>query len=212
MKKWTSILAIPSLILFFLLFMNYEKENVVELDENMDQLFGGNTFIGFFHYFGETKLIITIALIMMIVLWLKHRNYRGMFFVLLTIAGGNALNQWVKRLVERPRPEIVDQFSTYSFPSGHAMVGLLYLFTIAYLLSEQMKNHQGALIVWCIIIIITLLVGLSRIAESRHYGSDVIAGWALGYSWFILGVLVYEQSKKFYKKLRKHEVSQKSIE
>ncbi|NLY79369.1 MAG: phosphatase PAP2 family protein, partial [Lysinibacillus sp.] len=106
----------------------------------MSLLFEGNKLIGFFHYFGETKLIIIIILILLAYLW-KIRNYRGMLFAVLTIAFGNGVNQLVKELIGRPRPEIANQLTSFSFPSGHAMVGLLYLFTLAYLVNEVLTDY-----------------------------------------------------------------------
>lgn len=64
---------------------------------------------------------------------MESKNNRGILFVLLTVAAGNVLNQLLKKWVQRPRPEIEEQLTSFSFPSGHAMTGILYLFTIAYI-------------------------------------------------------------------------------
>ena len=41
-------------------------------------------------------------------------------------------------------------------------------------------------------------IGLSRIAESRHFATDVLAGWSLGYTWLIICVVWYElRERKF---------------
>lgn len=193
MKNWAYILSFLTFGLFCIIRFNYESEAFASFDENMDLLLGGNKVIGFFHYFGETKLIIVVTLILVFILYFKLRNYRGMIFVLLTVLVGNELNQLVKKWVERLRPEIPDQFSSFSFPSGHAMVGLLYLFTIAYLVSEILNDQHKKLILWIGIVLFVFLIGLSRIAESRHFGTDVLAGWCLGYTWFCISVFWYER-------------------
>lgn len=66
--------------------------------------------------------------------------------------------------------------ASYSFPSGHAMMGLLYLFTIAYLLSELTKNHKSKLWYWIGGLVLAILTGLSRVAEKNHFATDVMAG------------------------------------
>ncbi|MBM7609593.1 undecaprenyl-diphosphatase [Lysinibacillus composti] len=197
MKKWAYSLAILTFMIFTYLFFSYEKDFVIQLDHMFSKLLAGNDFITLFHYIGETKFIIFVALLLLIILWLRQRNYRAMIFVLLTIALGNVLNQLVKNWIQRPRPELLDQLTSYSFPSGHAMIGLLYIFTIAYLLSKALKtNNRIVITIWVVAVFLTFLTGLSRVSESRHYISDVIAGWSLGYSWFILCVIWYESTVK----------------
>lgn len=202
MKTWNYIAAVITLLIFLGFLVSYDSSFVVRLDEFMADLFAGNSVIIAFHYLGNTSFIIIVALILLILLWFRQRNYRGMVFVLLTIAAGNVLNQLIKKWVERPRPEIADQLTSFSFPSGHAMLSLLYLFTIAYLLSEVLSSSKKVLIVWVIAIILSFFIGLSRIAEIRHYASDVIGGWSIGYTWFVICVYWYEQRKRQFNKIK----------
>ena len=195
MKKASYILAFICLGLFFILLINFEKTSLVQFDKAMSDVLFGNGLITAFHLLGETTAIVIIALILLFVLWLKQRNYRGMLFVLLTIGLGRVLNQLIKNWVDRPRPELANDITSFSFPSGHAMIGLLYLFTIAYLLSEVLVRNNHVMIVWVTAIILTFLIGLSRIADSHHYATDVIAGWVIGYAWFVICVFWYEQRK-----------------
>jgi len=123
-----------------------------------------------------------------------------MIFVILSVGGGYVLYQFLKRTIERPRPEIVDQFSTFSFPSGHACHGLLYLLTVAFLITLSNTSKWISLFVWISAIILALLIGLSRIADGRHFASDVLAGWLLGYSWFILCLWWYRRGNHNFRK------------
>ncbi|SOC18401.1 undecaprenyl-diphosphatase [Ureibacillus xyleni] len=202
MKKISYILAFISLCIFIIISTNFKKPLFLKLDEAISDLFYGNKMIIAFHYLGSTSLIVAVALILLVILWFKQRNYRGMLFVLLTIAGGRVLNQIIKNVVERPRPEIADQITSFSFPSGHAMLSLLYLFTIAYLLAEVIVSKKKMIIVWLIAAMLSMLIGLSRIAESHHYPTDVIAGWTIAYSWFVLCAFWYEQRKTKFNKIK----------
>lgn len=76
------------------------------------------------------------------------------------------------------------------------MTGALYLLTIAYLLSEGLNRSKKALLIWAVALILICLIGLSRIAESRHFATDVLAGWSMGYTWFIVCMLWYERRKR----------------
>src|SRR3954470_3912351 len=71
-----------------------------------------------------------VALLMLLWLWIKKRDYIGMSVFLLAIALSNEVSKWIKELVSRERPlfDHVEAAETLSFPSGHAMVGLtLYI-------------------------------------------------------------------------------------
>lgn len=202
MKKASYFLAIITLCLFFIMLINFEKPPFVKIDKEISDALLGNEWIIAFHILGDTKAIIGISLILLLILWFKQRNYRGMLFVLLTIGMGRVLNQLIKNWIDRSRPELVSHLdASFSFPSGHAMIGLLYLFTIAYLVAEALPSHKTAMIIWVTAIILTLITGLSRIADSHHYATDVIAGWSIGFSWFIICVVWYEQRKRKIKKL-----------
>jgi undecaprenyl-diphosphatase len=93
----------------------------------------------------------------------------------------------IKAAVDRPRPEegLVDA-SGSSFPSGHATHSVLYVWlavTIVLRLRPGMASG-AALVVGGIVL--TALVGLSRVYLNVHYLSDVSAGWALGAASFSL--------------------------
>ena len=196
MKNGMFILAIFTFIIFAFLMYSFGTPAFIQFDKEIASLIGGNKFIEWFHYLGETKFIFAIGILLIVWLWFYKRNYYGMVLVLLTYPGGFLLNQLIKRVVERPRPEMADQLTSFSFPSGHAMMAMLYLLTIAYFLTEGFVGKKKSTIIWLAAIILIVLIGLSRIAGSRHFATDVIAGWSLGYTWFVLCVLWYEMRRR----------------
>ncbi|MBK3494585.1 phosphatase PAP2 family protein [Viridibacillus sp. YIM B01967] len=201
MRKFFYPLAIVTAIVYVVLFLNLKSNWVLNLDQHISDLLKGNQFIEFFHYFGEPAFVGVVASILVLVLWIKDHNYRGMFFALVTIAAGNVLNQLLKVWVQRPRPDIPDQIKSFSFPSGHSMTGILYLFTLAYIATEYQQSKKVKVFTWIGAITMTILIGMSRVAGSRHFATDVLAGWSMGYTWFIIAVIWYERRKRLYKKL-----------
>lgn len=202
MKKWAYPLAIITGIIFIVMAFTYNTSAMYVFEDKIAALLTGNEFIILFHYIGEPIFVVIVGVIAFLYLWLRERNYQGMIFILLTFAAGTLLNQVLKRIFERPRPEIVDQLTSFSFPSGHSMAGVLYLFTLAYIFSEIAKEKKKIKIVWIAAVLLACLIGLSRIAEGRHFATDVIAGWSMGYSWFIVCVIWYESRK--YKRKKKN--------
>jgi membrane protein DedA with SNARE-associated domain/membrane-associated phospholipid phosphatase len=97
----------------------------------------------------------------------------------------------IKDAVDRPRPPdpLVDA-SGSSFPSGHAAYSVLYLWlAVTIVLRLRPGMARGAAVVTAGLVL-TILVGLSRVYLNVHYMSDVSAGWALGAAAFSLCALV----------------------
>jgi membrane protein DedA with SNARE-associated domain/membrane-associated phospholipid phosphatase len=93
----------------------------------------------------------------------------------------------LKAEVGRPRPEHpLVGFSGSSFPSGHAANSVLYVWLTVTIVLRLRPGMARAAAVAAAGIVLTILVGLSRVYLGVHYMSDVSAGWALGAAAFSL--------------------------
>ena len=119
-----------------------------------------------------------------------RRNLRAILFVLTSIGMSGIVTQIAKGLADRPRPTTaLAAASSSAFPSGHAlgvMAAVLALLTI----SAGMFNRRGraASIVFGAVVVVA--VGVGRVVLNVHHPSDVLAGWVLGYLWFLACLLV----------------------
>lgn len=188
------LLAIIAFCVFVAIWLLLGTDVVKAIDQFGERLFEGNTFLQFFHYLGEVWFVTLVGVVFVIYFYVKKR-YRKIGFILLTYVGGTIINQGLKFLIERPRPIIPDQLTSYSFPSGHSMLSMLYMMTTAYLVTSSMSKNKKRL-AFIIAGCGTLLVGLSRVAGARHFMSDVLGGWTLGFSFFMLVVYWYTKTKK----------------
>jgi len=147
---------------------------------------------------GDKKGIGVVALLALAWLLLRKRNYVGAAVLALSVAIGNEVSKLIKDLFERPRPDLehLVDVKSYSFPSGHAMVGLIVYFMIAYLIMEDVKSRAGKIIIAGITAILLLLIGASRIILQVHYPTDVLGGYAFGYLWVVIWILLYNYFKK----------------
>jgi membrane protein DedA with SNARE-associated domain len=108
------------------------------------------------------------------------------FFVLVI---GTAMIQFgfheIKAAVDRPRPPdgLVDA-SGSSFPSGHAAHSVIYVWAATTIVVRLRPGMTRATLVVVAGIVLTALVGLSRVYLGVHYLSDVSGGWALGAACF----------------------------
>ncbi|MDN7243305.1 phosphatase PAP2 family protein [Planococcus sp. N028] len=198
-------LGMATLIAFFAILITFPSVQFRQIDIAAFELLGGNSFVDGLSLLGDQWVIMTISVSLIVYLWIHRKNYRGMLFVFLTAGVGNVLNQLLKRIYDRERPDFPHGLESFSFPSGHAMVGLLYLFTVAYFMAEHIASKSGKWLVWGVAAALALGVGLSRVAGGEHYFSDVLAGWCAGYSWFIAIAVWYETRERLYRKQMHNE-------
>jgi undecaprenyl-diphosphatase len=119
---------------------------------------------------------------------LAARRRWAEFWVL--VAGATIVYVGVHELkvsIDRPRPAggLVSTSSS-SFPSGHAAYSTFYVWlAVTIVMRLRPGMARGAAVVTAGIVL-TALVGLSRVYLGVHYLSDVSAGWALGAASFSL--------------------------
>jgi undecaprenyl-diphosphatase len=110
-------------------------------------------------------------------------------FVLIAVVGGSLLTTLAKFAFARPRPELVAHLvdvSSYSFPSGHAMSSAVTYLTLGALLARTQARKRIKAYLLGVAVLLTLMIGVSRVYLGVHYPSDVLAGWSLGAAWAML--------------------------
>jgi membrane protein DedA with SNARE-associated domain/membrane-associated phospholipid phosphatase len=87
----------------------------------------------------------------------------------------------LKAAVDRPRPidSLVDTAGS-SFPSAHAAYSTFYVWLAVTIVMRLRVGMARATAVVTTGVVLTALIGLSRVYLGVHYLSDVSAGWALG--------------------------------
>ncbi|QQR36817.1 phosphatase PAP2 family protein [Devosia oryziradicis] len=116
------------------------------------------------------------------------RLHSAAVFVLVSVLGGTLLSTVLKMGYNRPRPDLTtmsEQF-TASFPSGHAMLSAVTFLTLGALLARFAPTRPLQILSLVGALLLTLLVGFSRLYMGVHYPSDILAGWCLGSAWALL--------------------------
>ena len=108
------------------------------------------------------------------------------FRLLLVLIGTDFLAVGFKQLLRQPRPywigdvKALDQETSYGIPSSHASDSLAVWGYLAYRLK---KGWLYA--VW---IMVTVLIGLSRMYLGVHFPTDVLVGWLIGLAALVIFV------------------------
>lgn len=134
--------------------------------------------------FLASKVMIMVLLAVLLVFLFFKKDYIGMISAFLLILSGDIINKAVKDAVERGRP--LQGIEGYSFPSGHAMMGILIYGLIIFFLTKHMNSQKVAKRYQLAITLIVLLIGVSRILLREHFLTDVLAGYSLGIMWLIV--------------------------
>lgn len=125
-------------------------------------------------------------------LWLENHRRAAVWLVVAT-AGAMALSTLFKLFFARERPSVIAPEllpSTFSFPSGHSILAAAVYLTLGALLARVVPRARTRTFILAMAIVLTLLIGVSRIYLGVHYPSDVLAGWTLGLGWAALCWLV----------------------
>nr|ABQ12440.1 PAP2-like 2 phosphatase [Parageobacillus toebii] len=192
MNKCLLSVSALSFLLFLAIWAAVESEATNAMDERLLQMFDSWNWLDHFTILGNNYTIGIFSIILVLFLWLRKRDYYGMALVLVAVGGGYGLNTFIKELVGRERPPFAQGVHGFSFPSGHAMVGSIYLLLIAYFLSKEVKKASQRWAIFSIFGLLALLTGLSRLSLQVHYPSDVLAGLLLGIAYLFACISVYQ--------------------
>ena len=118
-----------------------------------------------------------------------HGLYRNGLFIFVASVGGWILNWLLKAAFARTRPDIVPhlrEVMSSSFPSGHALTSAAVYLTLGALLRRIAEGRLAKYYCIAIAMLLTFLVGTSRVFLGVHYPTDVLAGWLIGMTWALL--------------------------
>jgi undecaprenyl-diphosphatase len=130
--------------------------------------------------------LVTLAAVAYLLL---TRKRGAALLVVAAVGGGMLLSSLLKLGFERPRPDLVPHGArvyTASFPSGHAMLSAVVYLTLGALLSRLHEGRWAKVYFVGVAVLLTLLVGASRVYLGVHYPTDVVAGWAAGVAWAVV--------------------------
>jgi undecaprenyl-diphosphatase len=144
--------------------------------------------------FGTTVLSIVTALI---AVYLFYRHYRNEALLLAgAMLGEFLIVSILKRSIHSPRPlhEIIPE-TGFSFPSGHATAAVVFLGVLTYLAWQHFKSRNVRILSGVLLVLLSLLVGFSRIYLNVHWFSDVLGAYSLGVFWLTFCVLAFRLQK-----------------
>ncbi|MEO6225113.1 MAG: phosphatase PAP2 family protein [Sphingomicrobium sp.] len=136
-------------------------------------------------------LVVATVLAALGLRWLGHKRLPWIFLAIALVGRGLADAQ--KYAVARVRPDAEAHLvvvKTSSFPSGHAANSMIFYLALALILTAGTRWHRPAAVG---ALLLSLLIGTSRVMLGVHWPSDVIGGWAFGCLWVLLTLRLAER-------------------
>lgn len=150
---------------------------------------------------GVTVLALLTALSVIYLLLIRNR-VTGLF-LLFSVLGGWAISSALKIGVARPRPDLVPhlvEVHDLSFPSGHAMLSAVTYLTLGLLLARMQTSRAARYFFVGVAVLLTLMIGMSRVYLGVHFPTDVLGGWSAGAAWaclcWLIGLRVIPDSER----------------
>jgi len=137
--------------------------------------------------------VLTLVTAFVVIYLLLAGRWEIALFVLIAVLGGQFLSSFLKLGIDRPRPDIVSHLmreTSRSFPSGHAMMSAVTYMTLGALMARIAPERRLKIFFLGVAVLLTVLVGLSRLYLGVHWPSDVLAGWCAGFAWAMLCWLI----------------------
>ena len=134
---------------------------------------------------GSMAVLTTLTLLVVGFLALTRR-FGASAFLMCAAAGGQTLNVALKAFYRRERPDPAFRWieiDSLSFPSGHATSSAVIYLVMAVLLARLVDTTSQKAYIIGSALLLSFLVGLTRVYLGVHYPTDVVAGWAVGIAW-----------------------------
>ncbi|WP_052659604.1 phosphatase PAP2 family protein [Bacillus alveayuensis] len=198
MRKKNRSLFLLLLFLFMILtqyrfFQSIDENIVLAVEKLREERFD------FFMYnmtkIGSFNITFLLTVIFFIFFVMKGKKREG-FFLFINFWGVRFLNQFLKQLFLRERPNFhpLIEVGEYSFPSGHTMNSTAIYGLIAYFfVQHQYANKKWVIFLFSVLI---FLIGFSRVYLGVHYVSDVLAGFLAGSFWLLFIITILEKVRQ----------------
>ena len=200
MLAWAVVCA--SVVVFLAFAVSFHIVRLDHYDGPLGESFYGwtsprdwlvNFLIGVDRAFGTIALTIYTAITAITLAVRKHP--RAAIFTVAVMLAASLTTYFLKRLVERDRPvweDAVRALDSFSFPSGHAS-GIASAAGVGLVLTSLLvRRRNSRRAIQLVLLTLVALVGADRLLLGVHNVSDVLAGYAVGAFWVLVGTLVFD--------------------
>jgi membrane-associated phospholipid phosphatase len=145
---------------------------------------------------GNEGFLLIVVVIAGSVLRRRTGSWRPLLILVAIAVGGVTIEKVLKLMIARPRPPITWMVvfeSGWSFPSGHATRSAAVYGGVACVTARLRAFGQRTQMILCgLAVVLSFLVGISRVYLGVHWPTDVVGGWILAAGWLWIVVLTID--------------------
>jgi undecaprenyl-diphosphatase len=138
-------------------------------------------------FVGSPVFLIPLGFLVVVLYVRQGRPVTARLFVI-TVLGGELLDQILKLVFQRTRPVAffgLAEPKGYSFPSGHALTACAFYGVLAAFAAARTESRARRWIYWIASGLLVAVIGISRIYLGVHYPSDVLGGYTAALVWIL---------------------------
>jgi undecaprenyl-diphosphatase len=151
---------------------SYGSESLVGTMDSLSAL-GSRLFVSLFSVFFGGYLFI-------------RKKYRTLYTYFFVVIGAGFFHVFLKNYFGgEPWNNWFNLFYTddKSFPSGHALMSVVFYFTMARLIYRAKPERKINHYVTTVAFLLSIAIGIAQIIRGAHSPNDIIAGWSMGFAW-----------------------------
>ena len=213
-KNWLSVLTIEFLFVILLLLamiifiylvrMIFIREST-EFDDRVFSTIkpyindGLTNFMLVITFLGKHDLLIPLNFVL--IAFFIYRKERWFATRIAALSLSSLLLMFILKFFfqrNRPLQPVIDDVSGYSFPSGHALISVVFYGLFIHMIWHEVKSKWLRIVLIILLGTLILLIAFSRIYLNVHFASDVIAGLAVGFIWLVLSLRIIQGVEKKY--------------
>lgn len=198
--KWILLFAL--LLLFVFISIKVYSGNKFYIDGVVYDFINSNIIndsmtnvVKFITFFGSTIGIVIMCFVSLFFI----RNKKINILLVVNLICATLINNYVFKLIfarERPNINPIMIEDSYSFPSGHSMVSMMFYGSLIYIVYKYVNNKVCKCIIITCLSLLILLIGFSRIYLGVHYFSDVMGGFILGICYLMASNIIIKRIVK----------------
>jgi undecaprenyl-diphosphatase len=153
----------------------------------------------FLHELGQ-PILATLGLIILTGVFLLI-NLRAPAVLVAATVIPNALNQGIKSIIARPRPDesivqVLVESGSNSFPSGHLVHFTVLLGTLVYLIMRSNASRHTKIFATVSAVAAICAISFARVYLGAHWASDVVGGVLWGVMYLSIMLFLYTKWRK----------------
>lgn len=182
MKKYLNFILAGILVAALVVIMVLIKNgSIVSFDDKVYNMVthDTNTFLDnmykVFTFLASTKFVIGACLAILVIFVIIKKKEIG-FTIVGSVAISTIVNNAIKLVFRRPRPEVrrLVVEKSFSFPSGHTMAAVTLYGILIYFVMKSKLNKALRIAISIVLGLLPICVAISRIYLGAHFASDVI--------------------------------------